>query len=209
MQWAEKGQEGRGTKDFKAHSGPASHSYRKNKGQMQTESLLGGEGSLGDAKCSACCPRWSCPLRITLPGHPHPLCLAYEALSQCLLKTIAVAEPVLTSVESPGKDLVLHVITEQLQWSPEEGEGTEGHTLLSCAAEEPSLSTQRSKLLSGWREAAAAPTHTPPRLPWGSRPGSVPLWLGFRWMITQHLTLAEKWSCDPTQANENQPWDFL
>lgn len=92
MQWAEKGQEGRGTKDFKVHSGPASQLYRKNK-DRQTESLLGGEGSLGDAECSACCPRRSCSLRITLLGLPHLLCLAYEALNQCLLKTTAVAEP--------------------------------------------------------------------------------------------------------------------
>lgn len=86
-----------GTKDFWAYSQPASHSYRKNKGQMWTVSLLDGEGNTQEMPSTLLAfhlspvPSKECLLQAPLSTLPWALGtgLGHKALGKCFLKTTA------------------------------------------------------------------------------------------------------------------------
>lgn len=129
----------------------------------------------GDAECSACCPRWSCPLRITLPGLPHPLCLAYEALNQCLRKTTAVAEPSTHIRRRPWKGSGTSCYHRAASVEPCRGRGERGQRATHCsAALQNHLHTEIKVTARAERGCCCShsrdPSLSPPRLPWGITP---------------------------------------
>lgn len=154
-------------------------------------------------------------------------CLAHEVPSKCLLKITAVIETC-THIHrrlwrGSGTSCYHRAVSVEPcrrgrgrgREKEEEGEGEQRVTrCLAVRQRNQPCCTQQIKV---GREGGGRRLWLPLTCPFsvtpqvslgGTCPSIVPLWLGCRWMITQYMNLAEKWSCDPTWANENQPWDF-
>lgn len=106
---------------------------------------------------------------------PHPLCLAYEALNQCLRKTTAVAEPSTHIRRRPWKGSGTSCYHRAASVEPCRGRGERGQRATHCsAALQNHLHTEIKVTARAERGCCCShsrdPSLSPPRLPWGITP---------------------------------------